>query len=168
MVKAFGRRKELKPHVLADGGNRWFVRTQEMPVGCINALGRCIHAHAIRSIHLPVETDGDNRERILTERFLRDVDMFFDICGYNRAHMMATGVDETNDERLAPQRLQGKGLTFDIPECVVAYRLTECALADGQGGFSVVVLLCGYRRCDPRKGESAEYGGSMRYGPLPG
>ena len=55
---------------------------------------------------------------------------------------MATGVDETDDERLAAQRLQGKGLTFDIPECVVAYLLTERALADGQGGFSVVVLLC--------------------------
>jgi hypothetical protein len=82
--------------------------------------------------------------------------------------VVATGVNETDDEWLAAQRLQGKSLTFDVPERVVADRVTECALADGQGGFSVVVLLCCYRRCYPRKGKSAEYGGSTRSGQLPG
>jgi len=47
---------------------------------------------------------------------------------------------------------------MNVTERVIADRHTKNALADGQGGFSIVLLLGGAWRCHPNEDGSAERG----------
>ena len=86
-----------------------------------------------------------------------DLEIFFNICCDQRADMVATGVDEADDQWLAAECLQTEWLTLDVPECEVADRLTNGGLADYQGSLMVIVLLRRSRRPYPKEDKGAEY-----------
>ena len=88
---------------------------------------------------------------------MRDLEIFFNIGGDQRADMVATGVDEADDQWLAAECLQRKRLTLDVSECEVADRLTNGGLADCQSSLTVIVLLRRSRRPYPEEDKGAEY-----------
>ena len=157
VVEALGRREKLKTHVPADGCHGRLVRTQEVPTRRIDSFGGCIHAHSVGRVDLPVETDADDGKRVITQGLVGDLEVFFDIGGDQGANVVATCIDEADDQWLATERLQWKRLALDVPKRVVAYRLTNGALADCQSGLTVIVLLRRSRRPYPEEDKGAEY-----------
>ena len=100
----------------------------------------------------------DNRECILTERLVRDVDVSFDIRRDDRAYVVATRVNQADDQRFAAQGLEREGLPRRVTKGVAAESGAEGGLARRQGRLPVIAFRVRSRRRCPGKDESANKG----------